>query len=358
MSDPAAPEPPAPIPTITPWLIVRFLLRLVAGVIALAAAAGWIAWSIGEVLTDRTSWSQWLHWIPAPVGIAGAIVMLATGWFAVRRRPLATAVRATAGLAVIVSLARFAFVHHRLIVSAPDAPPGLRIMHWTIGEGATVDWDALSAVMIARDADLTIMQDASRVRPVPAVRDWKESTGAQLRRIASFTIYSRLRFLDTRTVARDGAIIIVRIELEAPQLEGGRLIVHLVNLPSDPERPRHEIASRALELLEAARGLEPLSPPDLVIGDFNMHRGSASMKRLVPGMRHAYDEAGHGYAATFHERWPLWHIDHAWIGPRLRATRYDTPFDAAWRHYPQLLWVEPTNGSSFTDFRRPASPGT
>jgi endonuclease/exonuclease/phosphatase family metal-dependent hydrolase len=136
---------------------------------------------------------------------------------------------------------------------------------------------------------------------------------------------------------------LARVVLAAPSLPGGRLTLALVDLESDPLRPRHAIAEEAAALFREA-WIGP--PPDLVVGDFNMHRGSDSMERVVAALlpeplRHAASEGGRGYQATWSAEVPLWHIDHAWLGPDVACVRYRTPIAAGWRHYPQVMWLAP-----------------
>ena len=61
------------------------------------------------------------------------------------------------------------------------------------------------------------------------------------------------------------------------------------------------------------------------MGDFNITRGSYSLELLFPGARHAYDEAGSGWGATYpRDGWPYLHIDHVLMtSDDLAATRYE-----------------------------------
>jgi endonuclease/exonuclease/phosphatase family metal-dependent hydrolase len=82
--------------------------------------------------------------------------------------------------------------------------------------------------------------------------------------------------------------------------------------------------------------------PDIVLGDFNITRGSASIATAFPGMTEAYDSAGHGYGASYHRRFPLWHIDHMLLGPNVHPLRYDLVNPHISRHDAQVAWIQTT----------------
>lgn len=340
----------------------------------LAAAAAWIGWAVGQMLTDRFDWSQWLHWIPTPVAIvlaAIAFLGLRIAWprrrragtaatgapateepavFATLDRIMAVLRRtlvAATWLMLLAGVVRFAVLEHRLL-ARPDAnPAGIAVMHWTIGEGSQLPYADIARRIVAADPDVAILTDAPWIGVETDVTEWLAAAehGRRLR-FRNFNVLTRLPVREARMLIAHEDFALVRVVLLAPELPDGRLRIGLVNLPSNPRRPRHEIAETALGLIASIE----VGELDLVIGDFNMQRGSRSMRRIVdallppdpprrPAARHAHAEGGHGYAATWSEQLPLWHIDHAWLGPDVRCTRYDTPFASAHRHYPQIAWI-------------------
>ena len=96
---------------------------------------------------------------------------------------------------------------------------------------------------------------------------------------------------------------------------GLRIELLAVNLASSPLKPRAPALARVVELVGERR-------PDLVIGDFNAPRRSRALTRLPAGWRHAYDEAGWGWSATWPVPVPLLAIDQALVGPRFQVVGY------------------------------------
>ena len=83
-----------------------------------------------------------------------------------------------------------------------------------------------------------------------------------------------------------------------------------------------------------------VDPPDVIVGDFNIVRGSASLAHLFPGYRHAYDEAGRGYGASFLRSLPLYHIDNMLLGPNVRAQSYRLHYPGFGWHWVQVAEIE------------------
>jgi endonuclease/exonuclease/phosphatase family metal-dependent hydrolase len=82
-------------------------------------------------------------------------------------------------------------------------------------------------------------------------------------------------------------------------------------------------------------------PPDIVVGDFNMTRGSASVRTLFPGLTHAFDQAGRGYGATFRRGFPLYHLDHTLLADTVQATDYALVDLGIGRHLAQVVELAP-----------------
>ena len=134
------------------------------------------------------------------------------------------------------------------------------------------------------------------------------------------------------------------IEFDTTASLGRRTVFWIVDLPSDPKLPRWKLCTDAAAIIRSSSGSivvedaqgrhteasegKGFPKPDVVLGDFNTPRGSASLSLLTPGMRNAYDEAGAGYSATwprygYRTPIPLLQLDQIFIGGGVRAARYE-----------------------------------
>lgn len=169
---------------------------------------------------------------------------------------------------------------------------------------------------------------------------------------------------------------------------GQPLVVWLMDLPSDPSISRQNVTKQAIAAIDAWKGTatvlsaEPNSkgepqwinvpaeqlgrrgfpPPDVMMGDFNIPRGSRSLKHLTGDMENAYDQAGSGYTASYPRKVPFaqldgpglfsavrffipsdvpfFHIDQAFITPSLHATRYRVMNLGAGSHWAQFIEIQ------------------
>jgi len=123
--------------------------------------------------------------------------------------------------------------------------------------------------------------------------------------------------------ADPGTLLVAK--LNVPSLNRP-LVIYYIDLPSDPLRAKRTLAHSAAKTIATFRqtfGEERLPPPDILLGDFNIPRGSGSLALLAPGMTSAFDAAGAGIAATWPYAQPLVNIDHIFLAGPLRATRFE-----------------------------------
>lgn len=169
--------------------------------------------------------------------------------------------------------------------------------------------------------------------------------------------------------------------------EAARWVVWLVDLPSDPSLPRMRVTAEARRAIAnwagvsfrrrvtpgtvdtvggefaavraEERGQVGFPAADVMVGDFNIPRGSASLVNLSAGLGHAYDEAGVGPSGSFprdvddlriDHAWlrrslqlvgmPLVHIDHVFVAPPLRAVRYEVADMGMGTHFLQYVVLQ------------------
>lgn len=222
----------------------------------------------------------------------------------------------------------FLRIEHRFLQPHPTGSGGLRVMHWTDDHPRPSEFDAVIDIMIEQEADITILSHPGTMVGHERIRNWLDGHGGS--RVNGFGIFTRLPILRMERIAREDDIILAYVAIDTGDLLGEPLHLYLIDLPSDPAIPRAQIAARVQDLLaEASPGIPPA---DMVIGDANIPRGSWSLRTMFPGFEHAFDQAGHGYGATFHRRFPLLHIDQILLGPPIEATDYDIVDPGFGRH--------------------------
>ncbi len=159
---------------------------------------------------------------------------------------------------------------------------------------------------------------------------------------------------------------IMAVELDTTDVLGRSLVVWGIDLPSDITQSRYASARTASQTIDAMMAAtpsltttasptpsKPLSAPDLIVGDFNTPRGSASLSLLNRGFPHAFSQAGHGYAATWPRQRrgplgqrvpnaaPIFHLDHTFVAPWLRASKYELIDPGIAEHYVHRVTVTP-----------------
>lgn len=298
---------------------------------AIAPALVIAVWLTGRVLSDRWVWSQWLLWIPTPAALAAGLVGLA-----IAARPAAApGLRRRRLLGWSVALgavaAWFFAVENRFLALPARGEPALRLVHSNITLSGQRALERYVEALSALDADVIVMSD-----PVPPayLSRLYEALGGSVEAVTvwPFVVVTKLPIVEARPLVASSDVHVALIRLESVRL-GGPVTIYAIDLPSEPGQSRAAVARRARRLLD--RVVAP--PPDLVVGDFNMTRGSASLREIFPGLEHAYDQAGHGYGASFHRGFPLYHIDHTFVGKRLRATSYRLVDLGMGRHLAQVV---------------------
>jgi hypothetical protein len=319
--------------------IVRWAGVIAGWGVSIIAAASIVAWLVGRVLTDRYGWSQWLWWTPTPAAIGLALLGVAASLRPARtprrrRRRLVTWTAVFAALAGYFSIIEHRFLAQREPVTDATA---LRIAHWNLAHPNDRQSPLYVQGLNRIDGDVIVLTSANDVPRSDDVRA-RFGDGWTIRGLGVFQIITRLPIRSVEHVHLGGEldrVFISVVVLDASQSIGGELVVYLVDLPSELWRPRAMIASEVTMLLQGAES----PPPDIVVGDFNMTRGSASIARMFPGTRHAFDEAGTGYGATFPRGRPFLHIDHILLGPRVAALAYDLIDPGAGHHVAQAATI-------------------
>lgn len=277
------------------------------------------AYGLASAVTDRWAWSQWLWWIPwwawFALALPGALICL---W---SRTPIGTLQRtagiAAAGILLAGGVARDVRPASRFRAAAD----GISIIHWNASWPDSIGAEPSLEPLLERGADLYLISNPYRFFNDGRIDAWR-AAGYDVVTPGLYAVASRAPILEARTLfaAPEGSAAWVVIDTS--RTFGRPLSLLLVDLPSKPNLPRSELAERFVaHLARAGIGPEGLLP-DLVAGDCNVTRGSASLARLAPGFRHAWDDAGAGWGASWPRRRPVLHLDHMLLGPRIVSTGY------------------------------------
>lgn len=360
-------------------------LTLVATAAVVCACAVMGAWLIGEVVSDRLTVTQYLEWIPTKLVILGAVVAmvvakvcLALG--SVMRRPAAWVKRLVRGawLAVVLMAGYYVLFEAPQVRGRPEAPaPGddaLRLVFWNMSggigtildqHGRVVDRNTMWETIVgAESGDIVVITSVVAGKELAALAANMQTDTFTVVPAAPFTVLSRravTRWGGTALNLRGGEGWDPRLpegwkmkaypgyamffEVECPgkgTTPADKLVMWVVDMPSDLSLSKWKLVRDAREAIDDFHGEvyvpgpdgrwvvgEPRTDsargfpkPDLIVGDFNIPRGSASLNQIDEALPNAYDQAGRGDMSSF-PRIPLVHIDQTFVGPKLRAWRYD-----------------------------------
>jgi hypothetical protein len=258
-------------------------------------------------------------------------------------------------------------------VNRPGEAGVLTLMHWNTGSMWKDFWpEILAAVPLLPPPDVLVLSNPPKPSRLEGLTD-ALGAGYSLRFVGDFAVASRFAVLREGSVSLDippasarafptflpdaspwqrwaqrllplrlpvypepGEIAFV--ELDTREALGRTSVLWLIDLPSDPRIPRARVADLVaprLRALRSAQGADASAaphspaafpPPDLLVGDCNIPRGSDSLRRIAQAAGitdHAFDQAGSGFRPTWPRARPLLAIDHVFVAPWLRAVRYE-----------------------------------
>ncbi len=388
-TSPAADQTPSRRPR-TGWAI--WLIRAAGWCAIVALTIGLLAFWYGRTVSDRLHVLQFIGWLPSWMVLSGLATLLPLTLLArvkpknAPRRQRARFVTQALGIVFLLSCLFVAFVEmhwHRAIAPvASTRPNAIRVVHW--------NQEALSitkTIVPMRD-EIGFAPDVLLVSSHQPAQLFEQSLNTLARpynvqRHAGFVIASSFPILQSRAFqisladgSREGsrehkvrkwmedrwnewaqvlglarrefpravAGVIVLIELDTLATLGRPTTIWWVDLPSDPFAPRWANAKvvrahidRLASTIDPATNKPLLTPPDIVIGDFNTPRGSASLDVITGSLPHAFDLAGWGDARSFPRTYPIIHVDHTFVGPRMKVDLYELVRPAQGDHWFQSV---------------------
>ena len=370
---------------------MRPLATVLSAASTMAAVLVAILWLVGRLLTDRLPAIQVLYWIPEPAYLLLTLFLGLSGWFLAPAQPRRRRARWIAAGSAVLITGHMLFTWHaqRWILPDPQpAGPTINLVQWNMYLPSGHGWPKMTRAL----GELDPRPDALFLtNPVHGQRFAEAALalgpGYDARRFGPLAVVSRfaiVQFSGTTLGLADGPTdddpfiddavdaVVARIDrlppkhdrydpgyaayavLDTTEILGRMIVVWMVDLPSDTRRSRWAVASAAADQLWA--GDIPFPSPDLIVGDFNIPRGSASLRLIARGMTHAFDQAGCGYAATWPRRWPITQIDHIFLAPTMRAWRYRVLDMGRGRHRLQSARIGPMPSGRRTPAPSPATP--
>jgi len=285
---------------------------------------------VSQVLTDRVGWIQSLWWTPrvllAGFAVAGFLVVLSFGWV-LRWQPAEQ--RATAKWLVATVLAGFACTWSDWGLSRPRDPDAFRFAFWNAcwmrGDAAPLAVD----MILSWNADAILLTDPGSTFSNGGAERFA-AAGYTIARPGSFAIISRAPIAEARPVHEARGQKLARIRLETKL---GPLVIDAIDLPSETTLHRSLVARNFAAAIEDIRE----GMPDLIAGDFNITRGSASLEAIVGDAVEAFAAAGEGWGGTYPRHRPLLAIDQTFVRAPWRPVWSRIVDPGLTRHRAQLV---------------------
>jgi hypothetical protein len=383
----------------TQEVAASLLLRVLSAVPAILALLLMSAWLVGEVVSDRSWWTQFLEWTPLVLLVPVVCTLVAIGEFGrrliKRLRPsdpmLPRLGRLVGASAFALGLLAVYFIHIdlgglRLLGIGMHRPEGVtptRVLFWNSGAEERESWET-NAINLHPDLCVfTSVTVSSRLVPlVESMTDDPVNRPVWTLEHDRFTILSRAKIVrhgfTTLAIAKGsgldpreqgprryydpGRAMYFELEssaFERPGDDARNVIVWVVDLPSDLSLPRALVTEQAAQAIASYRGpeyvldsqqrwvqapgeLAGFPPADMIVGDFNIPRGSWSIGTITgmngAKLENAWNQAGRGYTATYPRQQPLLFIDQIYLKQPMRAVDFGSFSTGTGTH--RAVWAD------------------
>jgi hypothetical protein len=333
-------------------------LPLASKLLTWLAAFLLLGWGAGAFWTDEHRITQYLWWLPMHWVLAAAWSLVALAWMlervslrlgGVQLRSIITVV--LLGLTVWMLVGMWNVHRAAWWVLSPRGPGDVRVVYWNMTVGRELN-GAVEQVL-AEAPDLAIIAnprtDGLRGTLLRGLGEIGQSREAEEPEDTGLDVGpTRFLFRHEIAVATRGEIVrwgSVRFVVGEPDdefhrgvvmfveiagLEPTPIVVWVVDLPSHAGLWRAEVTAVAMESILDWAGPDmrrdaigqwvphttagEFPQPDLIVGDFNIPRGSASLRTLVGRRVEAHASGGWGPGMSWNRGWPGWAIDLLFAG--------------------------------------------
>jgi len=319
-----------------------------------------IAWALGRAFTDRYVWSQYCFWLPSVLVVPGVMAGLASAWTVLwwsgsraTHLPRARRAAGAAVASIVLSVFYVMVVEQRRLTPRPEpAATPFVVVHWNATDRPGNEWvrrvldQAPDVIVINPATGQTWDELIERYRPVTKIWQYGfvifskhpvQRFGYQILGVEEGVGFDP-RTGQSRAKRRDPGRAML-LELDTTSVLREPITFWLIDLPSDVSLHRRVVVDEAAQALKdfdgqvvefdaqgvprrGSRGVRGFPPPDVILGDFNIPRGSGSLARLAADLVPAYAVAGRGLCATWPYERPLWHLDQMLVSPRWRIADY------------------------------------
>lgn len=278
-----------------------------------------------QLITDRVGWLQFAWWTPrvllAGASLAGFVLVLVLSLAIRTQRSHArwAAKWAIATLAIGLLASR-----HEWGLPRGRPEGAVRIAFWNACYADRSEATKSVDFLLSLDADALIVTDPGFAFTEGGAERLRDA-GYAVVQPGKFTVISRGAVTSAAPVFAARGRALSEIELLTPE---GPITIDAVDLPSEPTLPRLMTARNFV----AAVGERSRPPADIVLGDFNITRGSASMSIVAPGGTDAFSTAGSGWGGTYPRERPIVGIDQILVRDPWRALHAEVVDPGFGRH--------------------------
>jgi len=306
-------------------------MKLVSRIVGGGAMTLFMLWCVGSLFSDRWTWSQWLAWIPTFFVII--FLALSSVLLYVEKKNAYASVFLGGTIALLIY---FCCVEHQLQKSI-EQRGALKIVGWTMSHPKAMVAAESAECIVQLNGDITLLTHGYKVRGEKVIEDWLGDTGRKVIN-SQFTLLTKFTPIKVQTLIASNGIYISSFTLDTTAVLQKNLVIWAVDLPSTLVQPKMEIAHRIRRLLQSIEA----TPPDLVLGDFNMTRNSVAIETMFPTLKNVASQSGIGLLASYPMEFPLYHIDHILINDSLTPTYYILFNPHIGRHRIQVMEIEDT----------------
>jgi endonuclease/exonuclease/phosphatase family metal-dependent hydrolase len=312
--------------TSEPWTLLR--CAKLPGIAALFCLV------VSDVLTDSIAELQWLWWVPRYMLATSALLWIVSvfAWAKWVSQDKTEALRSAiwSGIAALLVLTSFSRVW-----GLPRGRPAdsLRVIHWNASQ-LQADFAPEAVRQLQElDPDIFLFTDTSPGLAQACHRAFVPA-GYRVESAGKFIAFSRVPIGEARALVASRDRYVSRFQFETPR---GDLVVEPIDLPSRTTLPRYILLRSLRADILTVREESKLSEPDVVCGDFNIPRGSASLELLISGAAEAFATAGTGWGASFPRDWAFLSIDLTFVRAPWRTLRSEIVDFGFGRHRVQVV---------------------